>query len=109
MVNIIEGYADPYLPDKWVVLDCGGYYRLLAGFKATNATRDSYRINDRIVQVRDTDGEDRLVFISNTNTKYICRQEQYGLNLASERAYKLYFSDMLIMDEDTDWFSLDFA
>jgi hypothetical protein len=101
-----------YTPDNWVVIKINGdtpHYKVLAGWSGGYLHGSSWRMNSGIVRVEKTD--DNYLFYGSTGSCYICHKETYGLrmNIAYvwNQLQKDYANRVDILDETTDWTSVD--
>ena len=99
-------------PDNWVVIKIKGddpHYRVLAGWSGGYTTGDSWRMNSGITRVED-DG-DTFVFYGASGSSYYCAKEQYGLRMNNayvwESLKNKHGDKVELMDEHTDWLSVD--
>ena len=101
-----------YSPDNWVVIKIKGddpHYRVLAGWSGGYTTGSSWRLNSGITKVKDN--KDYLDFYGSSGSVYHCHKEAYGLRMNNvyiwNKLQELHGDEVELLDEDTDWFSID--
>ena len=101
-----------YFPDNWVVIKLKGddpHYRVLAGWFGGYTTGDSWRMNSGITKVEENDRT--YYFSGSSGSIYACDKQSYGLRMNNayiwNKLQELHGDKVEMMDEDTDWLSLD--
>jgi hypothetical protein len=101
-----------YNPDNWVVIKLKGdapHYRVLAGWSGGYLYGDAWRMNSGITKVEEDDNYYK--FYGSSGSCYSCHKNAYGLRMNNayiwNQLQELHGDKVEMMDEDTDWFSLD--
>ncbi len=101
-----------YTPDNWVIIKLKGddpHYRVLAGWSGGYLTGDHWRMNSGITEVIEED--DRWLFVGSSGSTYACHKDSYCLRMNNAHIWshlqKLHGDKVELMDEDTNWHSLD--
>ena len=101
-----------YNPDNWVVIKMKGddpHYRILAGWSGGYLNGNSWSMNSGITKVVEED--DYLLFIGSSGSTYACHKDVYCLRMNNAyvwaRLQELHGDKVEMMDEDTDWLSMD--
>ena len=101
-----------YHPDNWVIIKLKGedpHYRVLAGWSGGYLTSDSWRMNSGITKVIEED--DHWLFIGSSGSTYACHKDVYCLRMNNAPVWdslqKNHADKVELMDEDTDWHSID--
>lgn len=99
-------------PDNWVIIKLSGddpHYRVLAGWSGGFTTGDSWKLNSGITSV-DEDGH-FYYFYGSSGSCYQCDDKAYGLRMNNVGVWnqlkELQGDKVELMDEDTDWLSID--
>ena len=102
-----------YTPDNWAIVKiktgASPLYKVLAGWSGGYLNGDSWRMNSGITRVEEDN--DSFYFYGTSGSVYECRKSAYGLranNFYIWEKIRTYSDDVELMDENTDWRSLDF-
>lgn len=99
------------LPDNWVILHFKEeMYRILCGWSGFYKSNDNQDLSSAITCiVKETD--DYIFFKTQTDLVYKCKKHSYGVKSNNYHIYhncvSLYGNQVELMDEDTDWASID--
>jgi len=101
-----------YTPDNWVVIKIKGddpHYRVLAGWSGGYLDGDAWRMNSGITKVEED--EHHYLFYGSSGSCYKCHKEAYYLRMNNayiwNKLQELHGDKVQMMDEDTDWHSVD--
>lgn len=108
-----------YCPDNWVVLkikpgkDAEPFYKVLAGSNGGFLYPDRWRLNSGIRSVfYDGKDEDIIRFYGESGSVYVCRKQDYGLQMMTAGIYKdlclqeEFEGQVQMMHEYTEWSEL---
>ena len=107
-----------YTPDRWCVIRIPGereiIYKVFASWSGSYTGGDSWQLNSGITQATLVD--DAWEFEGTSGSVYRCRQGSYGANAYGagvlddmiRRTHEGTGIDIEILDEHTDWASLDY-
>ena len=107
-----------YTPDRWCVIRIPGpketVYKVFASWSGSYTGGDSWKLNSGITQARLVEGV--WEFEGSSGSVYRCRQGSYGANAYGagvlddmiRRTHEGTGIDIDILDEDTNWASLDY-
>lgn len=98
-----------YVPQIWAVVrftkyDREPYYKVLAGFWG------SWRLSSQIISCGPFMDGNRIEFVTDTGSNYVCHPEDYGLNILTTGIFDnlkknaLHIADISMLDgENTDF------
>ena len=107
-----------YTPDRWCVIRIPGereiVYKVFASWSGSYTGGDSWKLNSGITQAVLVEGV--WEFEGTSGSVYRCRQGSYGANAYGagvlddmiRRTHEGTGIDIEILDENTDWASLDY-
>ena len=101
-----------YIPDNWVILRIKGsdpHYKVLAGWSGSYLNGTSWRLNSGIIRVEIAD--DYYNFYGSSGSCYKCHKNSYSLRLNNAYIWnqlsEKFGADIELMDETTDWVTVD--
>lgn len=108
-----------YSPDCWVMLRITTptytVYKILAGWRGTLTTGDSWKLNSGCISVRQGKN-DYLVFAGASGSEYRVHPHAYRLSMTTAAMLKSFRDgvqdtgvEIEMLPEDTDWLKLDYA
>lgn len=115
-----------YTPDNWVIVRFNGdkpHYRVLGGWSGSYLHGSSWRMNSGITRVEqsnetfDINGRTHIAqyfdFYGSSGSVYRCNAECYGLRMNTIGTWNYletrYLDRVELLDENTDWNSVDWA
>ena len=99
-------------PANWVVLRMTNedetFYKVLGGWGGGYLDGDSWRLNSGIVRVDEE--ANNWLFYGSSGSCYTCPKGEYGLRMNIAGIFKQLqdIGDVVFMDKDTDWTSINY-
>ena len=102
-------------PDNWVIIKINGpqgiFYKVLAGWSGGYTQGSSWRLNSGIVKVEKD--KNYWFFYGSSGSCYKCHEDSYCLRMNNayiwDKLKSLHGDKVELMDESTDWLSVNWG